>query len=327
VKFDRRSVLALTASALATPAIIRRAAAADAGARVQAAVDRFAKLPATASCLIVAGHPTARWQASHDPGARLFIGSAVKTFILAQFLREMEAGRLSEDTQSKIDDAVRSPVSRLFQHLTGTTTARSVLEAMITHSDNTATDITLAAVGPAQVRALIAEAGLKDTQIPESTRRLVSYIAGAPEGVDLGWIGIQEMLKGSSSSTSRAPLNDEQTMASTAEDLVDWYQQALDGAFFQKPETLVEFKRIQAMADALVKVVPPETVAYGKGGSIDWDDFHCIRIPGQMIVAGVPITFCATVNWTGPADGVTEMRRTFYAGVAEILRPAALAVA
>jgi beta-lactamase class A len=98
-------------------------------------VDRFAKLPATASCLVVAGHPTPLWQAGHDPGARLFIGSAFKTFVLAQFLREMEAGRLSEDTQSTIDDAVRSPVSPVFQNLSGTTTARSVLEAMITHSD------------------------------------------------------------------------------------------------------------------------------------------------------------------------------------------------
>ena len=53
---------------------------------------------------------------------------------------------------------------------------------MIAHSDNTATDIALAKVGPAKVRALIAEAGLTATQIPDSTRRLFSYIAGAPEG-------------------------------------------------------------------------------------------------------------------------------------------------
>jgi beta-lactamase class A len=132
----------------------------------------------------------------------------------------MEAGRLSEDMQSTIDDAVRSPVSPVFQNLSGITTARSVLEAMITHGDNTVTDIVLAAVGPAQVRALIVEAELGNTQIPESTRQLTSYIAGAPEGVDLGWIALQDVLKGSSSSKSRAPLNDKQTMASTAEDLV-----------------------------------------------------------------------------------------------------------
>ena len=100
------------------------------------------------------------------------------------------AGRLTEDQQVKVDDAVRSLSSSVFLNLTGTTQARSALEAMIAHSDNTATDITLAAAGPAQVRALIAEAGLKQTQIPELTRRLFSYIAGAPEGVDLGWDGV-----------------------------------------------------------------------------------------------------------------------------------------
>jgi beta-lactamase class A len=41
-----------------------------------------------------------------------------------------------------------------------------------------------------------------------------------------------------------------------------------------KPETLVEFKRIQAMADAIAQVVPPDTIAYAKGGSIDWDGFQ-----------------------------------------------------
>ena len=69
---------------------------------------------------------------------------------------------------------------------------------MITHSDNTATDAAMAAVGAPRVRALIGEAGLAATQIPDSTRRLFSYIAGAPEGVDLGWEGIQRMSAGES---------------------------------------------------------------------------------------------------------------------------------
>ena len=82
---------------------------------------RFAELPAQASCLVVTEHPTAPWQVSHHPAARLFVGSAVKTFILAQFLREMEAGRLSEDQQMPINDAVRSLISPVFLNLSGTT--------------------------------------------------------------------------------------------------------------------------------------------------------------------------------------------------------------
>jgi beta-lactamase class A len=272
--------------------------------RLQAAIGRFATLPA-ASCLIVADHPANPWQASHQPATRLFVDSAVKTFILAQYLRDVEEGRLAEDRQMAIDDSVRSLSSPVFLNLTGTTPAVSVLEAMIAHSDNTATDVALGAVGADRVRALIAQAGLKATQIPESTRRLFSYLAGAPEGVDVGWAGMQRLAAASpgtaaSGGAGRPALNDRQTMASTAEDMVRWYRQALRGAFFKKPGTLVEFKRIQAMADALPHVVPPDTVAYGKGGSIDWQGFHCFCLPGQMIVGKVPVTFCFTINWTGP---------------------------
>jgi beta-lactamase class A len=202
---------------------------------------------------------------------------------------------------------------------------------MISHSDNTATDMAMAAVGADRVRGLIAEAGLKSTQIPDSTRRLFSYLAGAPEGVDVGWAGVQRLVEAapasaSSGGASRPALNDRQTMASTAEDMVRWYRLALSGAFFKKPGTLVEFRRIQAMADALVHVVPRDTVAYGKGGSIDWRDFHCFCLPGQMIVGKVPVTFCFTINWTGPADGVGAIFQSYTTTIAETLQAAAAAV-
>ena len=294
--------------------------------RVQAAVARFAELRVTSSCLVIADHPTGSWRVAHAPDLRLFVGSTVKTFFLAQFLREMEAGRLSEDQQTSINDTVRSPSSPVFLNLTGSTQARSVLEAMIAHSDNTATDAVLAAVGPGRVRALIQEAGLSSTQIPDSTRRLVSYLAGAPEGVDLGWEGVQRMTQGQLPGRARTPLNDQQTMASAAEDLVRWYTRALRGDFFTDPATLVEFKRIQAMADALAHMVPPNTVAYGKGGNIDWAGFHCLCLAGQMVVAEVPITFCLTANWSGPDDGVAGVFQAYKDAVADVLKAAAEAL-
>jgi beta-lactamase class A len=225
-----------------------------------------------------------------------------------------------------IDDSVRSLSSPVFLDLTGTTPAVSVLEAMIAHSDNTATDVAMGAVGAGRVRALIAEAGLKQTQVPDSTRRLFSYLAGAAEGMDAGWAGIQKLVESPKGIGSRPALNDRQTMASSAEDLVSWYRRSLAGAFFRKPGTLVEFKRIQAMADALVLVVPPDTLAYGKGGSIDWQGFHCFCLAGQMIVGKAPITFCFTINWTGPADGVGAMFQSYRTAIADVLRESAQAV-
>jgi beta-lactamase class A len=327
VDFSRRNLAPLALSAVAVPALASRAKAQDGGPGVQASIARFASVTPAASCLLVAERTGALWRAAHQPNTRMFVGSAVKTFILAQYLRDVETGRLTETQQTRIDDSVRSLSSPVFLELTGTTPAKSALEAMITHSDNTGTDVARAAVGPDRVRALIAEAGLGATQIPDSTRRLFSYLAGAPEGVDVGWAGMQRLIKEPVGKDARPVLNDRQTMASTAEDLVKWYQQVLRGAFFKQPATLLECKRIQAMADSLAYVVPSDTPAYGKGGSIDWNNSHCFSLAGQMIVAKVPVTFCFTINWTGPDDGVDKVFESYKDAVTGVLGEAAKAVA
>ena len=323
---NRRALL-IAAAAAGSAVGARPVLAAGPTPGLAAAVERFAALPATASCLIDAADPKGGWTAGHDPAAVMFIGSAVKTFILAQYMRDVEAGRLSESDQRRIDDAVRSPGSPVFLNLSGTTPARSVLEAMIAHSDNTATDVAIAAVGSDRVRALIKEAGLATVRIPDSTRRLFSYLAGAPEGSALGWPEMQRLATAAPAGKTRPPINDKETMVSSAEDMVRWYRTCLKPAFFAKPETFVEFKRIQAMADSLALVVPPDTPAYGKGGSIDWESFHCFSLPGQMIVRQVPVTFCFTINWTGPDESVASVFPAYKAAVADALSEAARAIA
>lgn len=330
IALHRRKMTALALSGLAAPALASGAraqgAARDLG-DVERAIDRFSKLPVTsASCLVAADR---QWFRGYRQSDTLFVGSAVKTFILAQYLRGVEAGRLSEAQPVAIDDSVRSPSSPVFGDsttngvLAGKTAARNVLEAMIAHSDNTATDAALAAANVADVRALIKEAELTRTRIPASTRRLFVYLASGKDQ-DMGWT---ELLRLLDKPTNPQPaLNPVQTMASSAEDMVNWYFLALSGKFFKKPETLVEFKRIQAMADALVQVVPPDTMAYGKGGSIDWQGFHCFSLPGQMMVKGVPVAFCFTINWTGKDDSVGPTFNAYKGAVAEVLSEAAKAI-
>jgi beta-lactamase class A len=103
--------------------------------------------------------------------------------------------------------------------------------------------------------------------IPDSTRRLFSYLAGAAIGTDLSWEGMQQAMNDKLPGTPRSPINDQQSMICSAATFVAYYQQALQGKYFTKPATLGEFKRIQAMADAIALVVPPDTVAYAKGGA------------------------------------------------------------
>ncbi|MER2268349.1 serine hydrolase [Methylobacterium oxalidis] len=312
------------------------ASAAGAPARVSApgqppqpVVDGLAQLaamPVTSSGLVVAGSDEVRWEAAHRAAEPLFVGSAIKTFILAQCLRAAEAGQLSEDDQHAIDDAVRSPSSPVFLNLTGTTTLRSVLEAMIAHSDNTATDVALALVGPDRVRDLVRQAGLGSTRVPDSTRRLVSYLAGAEPGTDLGWTQLHRLLAGGPApGPLRAPVNDVQTMMSTTDELVRWYRRALLGGVFAQLGTLAEFKRISAMADSIAMAVPSGVIAYGKGGSLDWGDFHCFCLAGQMIVGASPVTFCFTINWTGPSELVPGFFKDYVSAVRVVLQAAAQA--
>lgn len=270
------------------------------------------------------------WRDEHLPDTPLFVGSAFKTFVLATYLQQVEAGRLSESEPLAINDDIRSLTSSVFgsnadaaKNLKGEVSARTALEAMIAHSDNTATDAVLRRVGVGPVRSFIASAGLTATMIPDSTRVSFSYMAGSAPGVDEGWAGMLRIMEDQFFGTPRSAINDRETMVSTAGELVSYYRRAMAGAFFKKPETLTEYKRVLAMADMIAQVVPPDVAAYAKGGSIDWQNFHAFCAPGQMIVGRRPVTFCFTVNWSGPDDGVPTVFAGFREAVAGMLRAVA----
>lgn len=295
------------------------AAHAATAASPEAPLRRFRTLPGTSSYVVQVGRGGGAERLAHRPNQQLFIASAYKTFVLGQSMRDVEAGRLDPEAQLAVDDGVRSFGSPVFLNLAGTTPARSVLEAMITHSDNTATDIATLQVGAARVRALIAEAGLGRVLIPDSTRIFASYLFGAPPGVDLGWAGLQN-LEPYPPENFRAPLNDAQTMAGSARDLVSWYEQALRGAFFEQPETLREFKRIHAMAVQIARVAPPDTVVYAKGGEVsDFQGFCAKSFAGQMLVGRVPVTFAFLLNWNSADGGFAEVQEAYFDAIRDIL--------
>jgi beta-lactamase class A len=319
---DRREFAALGLGLLAAPT-----AASARAPDIQPAMARFAAITPNAAGLVSVQADGATWELGHQAETPLFVGSAIKTFVLAQTLREVEAGALDESRQETIDDGVRSLISPVFGNLSGQTQLRSVLEAMIAHSDNTATDVALAACGVEKVRALVAQAGLANTKVCTSTRRLFSYLAGAPLGVDIGWKGMQGIMKDVNPGPPRSPMNGEETMASTARDLVAWYQSSLTGAYFAKPETLIEFKRILSMGDAISQVAPPDIAAYAKGGSIDWNGFHCFAFAGQMVFGRAKANLCFAINWQGEDAGVPAMFQAYKQAVSDVVLAVQKAVA
>ena len=320
---NRRSLIksaatGLVAAAASLPA--RAAAAFQPDDELHKGIEKFLALPGSKSYLINIGTGGALGSLAYRAKHFIFIGSAFKTFVLAQYLRDLEAGSVDENTQLAIDDEVRTLGSPVFLHMAGTTPARSVLEAMITHSDNLSTDRILGVVGAANVRALVSAAGLShNTLVPDSTRIFLYYLLGARNGTDLGWALLDYTFK-HPLGPLRAPLNRVDSMASTAADLVLWYEQALAGAFFEKPATLTEFKRIQGMAGAIARTVPPNTPAWGKGGSISFNNFNAVSFAGQMMAgATTPVTFSFTANFPGPESGFNDVAAAFQDASATIL--------
>ncbi len=268
-------------------------------------------IPYTVTCDVsaVVSVDSQLWAAGVQADQTMFVGSAVKTFILAEYLR----GDLSETGVMGIDDGIRSISSTVFGDQTlagepapdlkldGETLARSVLEAMISHSDNTATDAILAAVGANSVRDMISDVGLTSVSIPDSTRRLFTYLASGQD-VDVSWETLKEYV--ASPPNAQTAINGVQSMLASASDMVRWYETALLDPSFFTPADLAEFKRISSMADALHVIVPDNIASYGKGGSISWNDFSCISVSGQMVVPTmdpgrpwIPVTFSFNVNW------------------------------
>jgi beta-lactamase class A len=190
---------------------------------------------------------------------------------------------------------------------------------MIAHSDNTATDAAMRRVGVDTVRAFLSKAKLTRARVPDSTRRFFSYLAGYPVGVDMGWAGIEDMAAGKTSGAPREAINDEQTMVCPAAEFVSYYKRALAGEFFQSKETLIEFKRILAMADAIAGAIPADTPAYLKGGSIDWAGFHCMATAGQMIVGNTPVTFCLNLNWRDSEGSEATLVPAYKHAVVDVL--------
>jgi beta-lactamase class A len=94
--------------------------------------------------------------------------------------------------------------------------------------------------------------------------------------------------------------------------------------FFSKPETLTEFKRIQAMSKQIMLAVPRDTVAFAKGGEVGgFEGFNAKSFAGQMLVDGdrgrTPVTFCFLVNWEGTGSDFPAVEAEYFAAIRGIL--------
>jgi beta-lactamase class A len=299
-----RRALLTGAAAGTVPLILPEVAGAKAELRPDQVLSVFRSLPGTVGVKIVV--PPARGRPGiliqSNSSQRMFVGSAIKTFVLCETLRQADSVTVLEKITSKqlaLNESVWNADSQSFNppNLTGKVTVRTALEAMICHSDNTATDMCIKHAGIRNVRRFIASAGLKNTLVPDSTRIFFGYILGAKDYKHFTW----KDLLASNGKFVRPPLNTVETLASSMDDFVSYYSRALQGKFFKHQETLTQFRAVLSMGDAIwLMPVPLGGSAFVKGGSVDTPGFHAVCVPGGMLIDGRWVYFSMAINWNSP---------------------------
>jgi len=113
---------------------------------------------------------------------------------LVSFMRSLTTELELNKSISSLNSSVFNPPK-----LSGLVTERTTLEAMISHSDNTGTDMALKHIGADKVREFIAEIGLHHTRIPNSTRQFLGYIFGADNWETITWDEVVALAESSAS--------------------------------------------------------------------------------------------------------------------------------
>jgi beta-lactamase class A len=238
------------------------------------------------------------------PSQRVFVASAFKCYVLAACLKALDAPNIVSQLKSNeltLNDSIWSLGSDMLNppDLTGLISERTAAEAMIMHSDNTATDMIMKATGVDYIRQVIAGLGLTHTQIPDSTRSFGAYLFGLPNYKTASYA---EVLAAAQSGTpvTNPFLNDVETLASSASDLVSLYSHTLQGDFFANAETLNEYRRILSLADGVFEAVPFGTRGFAKTGYSDFPGFHARSNAGAVTFDGKWIYFASIINWDSP---------------------------
>ena len=117
-------------------------------------------------------------------------------------------------------------------------------------------------------------------------------------------------------------LNDVETLASSAHDFVSYYSLALQGAFFEHPETLNEFRRILTLCDFIYLIPLPLGVsAYSKSGNLDFaksqnlPGFHARSMAGAIFFGEHWVYFAFILNWDNPELNDPATVNEFFSAV------------
>lgn len=249
---------------------------------------------------------------------RLFAASTNKAIILCERLRQLDSptvGQQITEHELLLDNSIWSPGSPIFNppDLSGLVSESTAMEAMVIHSDNTATDMVLKEAGAQNVRKFIASIGLKNTMIPDSTRSFAAYLMGAPDYKTITW---DELISIPPGPLAHPFLNDVETLASSPSDLVSFFSRALQGKFFRNRETLQQFRRILSLGDITYLVPFPLGMSvFGKAGYADFPGMHARSIAGGVYFPDRWVYFSMILNWDAEQGDDPDTVNAFFRAV------------
>jgi beta-lactamase class A len=249
---------------------------------------------------------------------RMFAASTNKAVILCERLRQLDSPTIETQLtkhELPLDKSVWSPGSDILNppDLSGSISERTAMEAMVIHSDNTATDMVLKEAGPARVRKFIDSIGLKNTMIPDSTRSFAGYLLGAPNYKTITWDELTAIPQGP---LAHPFLNDVETLASSPDDLVSFFSRALQGEFFSHRQTLFEFRRILSLGDITYLVpFPLGASVFGKAGYADVPGAHARSVAGGVYFPDRWVYFSMILNWDAEQGYDTETVNAFFGAI------------
>lgn len=291
----------------------------------------FRALPGTVGLKLwapaMAGGP--EWSVAQNADEQLFIASAFKAFVLAATLRQVEdaidpASSTPPDAQFAaglqqllpLNESVFTPGSTVLNppHLSGEISLRTALEAMTSHSDDTATDIVLQHAGAARVQAFVDGMGLTQTRIPTSGAQFIGYIMGLPDWQHTTWA----QMEANQFPAPRPILNDTITMASTAAELVSFYARTLTGEMFERPATLATYRTILSWSDAIPQAIPLGANGFGKGGQVSASGSNALSFAGGIYVPQRWIYAALLLNWTDADGDAAEIEAAYIEAVRQV---------
>lgn len=255
--------------------------------------------------LISASDSHSHWSVGAKSDEQFNIASAFKVFIVAECLRQVENDLVTLEDRLELTESVRVPdnCKSLSEYPDGSLIPiRQLLEAMISVSDNTATEMVMRRIGHENTLRMLRELGLTRTHFPASLRAMCAYAIGSDPGI-MYWELVKTCTAVKPPAMNRRAFDGEFGILSSPQDLVTFYQQAFSGRLFRKRVTVEIFKEIMHLEDTSFPFPwSPGVECYRKSGYLELPPYYASALAGITMSEGRQFHFAFCFNLEASND-------------------------